>query len=131
MAILNRGRIKKGTIKKGTDGKYPNCPVAAADFRRQSKEQSLVDLDLAAFEFLSQLLHRKPLEPLMAVARGVARARSVDAPKARKTVHAQFAMENVQSVPLELFICHLFQRNHRRISSTSPSHSTPLSLYRS
>jgi len=52
----------------------------------------------------------------MAIACVIAGSRPVDAQKARKTVHPQFAMDNVQSVPLELLICHLFQRNHRRIS---------------
>jgi hypothetical protein len=44
------------------DGTYPNG----------------IDLGLAAFEFLSQILNRKPLEPLMAVPRVVASARTVD-----------------------------------------------------
>jgi hypothetical protein len=48
----------------------------------------------------------------MVVACVIASSGPVDAQKARKTVHAQFAMDNVQSVPLELLIRHLFQRNH-------------------
>jgi hypothetical protein len=78
---------------EGTDGKYPNCPVAAADVRQQSKEQSLVDLDLAAFEFLSQPQNREPMKPLLAVAGVVANDAPVNAQKACETVHAQFAME--------------------------------------
>ena len=55
-------------------------------------------LDLAAFEFLSQLLNRKPLKPLMAVPRVVASASPVHAQKPCETVHPQFAMENTQGV---------------------------------
>jgi hypothetical protein len=54
----------------------------------------------------------------MAVACVIASSGPVDAQKARKAVHAQFAMDNVQGVPLELLVRHLFQRNYRRLSRT-------------
>ncbi len=60
----------------------------------------------------------------MAVACVIASSGPVDAQKARKTVHAQFAMDNVQSVPLELLISHLFQR----ITAASPAPSLPDSV---
>lgn len=72
-------------------------------------------LGLAAFKLLRQILHRNPLEPLMAVPRVIALYGTVNAQKTCQAVNSQFAMENVQSMPLELIIRHLFQRNHRRI----------------
>ncbi len=83
-----------------------------------------IDLDLAAFEFLSQLLNRQPLEPLMAVPRVVASASPVHPQKPSETVHAQFTMENTQGVLLKLLIRHLFQR----ITAASPAPSLPDSV---
>ncbi len=54
----------------------------------------------------------------------------VDSQKVCETVHAQFAMGNVQSLSLELLIRHLFQRNHRPIpiSSTQLTGSARLGI---
>jgi hypothetical protein len=64
---------------EGADGNYPDCPVAAADFRLQATSNRLSILDLAAFEFLSQPKNREPMKPLLAVAGVVASAGPVNA----------------------------------------------------
>ena len=58
------------------------------------------------------LVQRQVLLPLVAVARVVARAGTIQAEESGKAIRAQFALEHIEGVPFELLVGQLVDGDH-------------------
>src|ERR1035437_2112192 len=100
---------------RGFDGRTRSLsrnPLRTSKHRTGTRRAGLNGGLVRALYFGHDFLDCGAFQPAIAVTGVVARARSIDAEKAGETVQPQFALQNREGMPLEVFIARLFKGDH-------------------